>query len=434
MAKSSSIFGRIVDNLLYETVDEPESSPDKAEGAEDENAASALERHISAMVAESGPAMVGKLFFVDLADIRERYADKWDRLAKIIFPTAERIIQENIGDRDFFTQVEDSYFVVFADLAPEEAEARCAKIRSEIERWLFGESSEEIPPLKIKTAVVQVDGSVAFEEIEALPVIAGMASGLPEGIEFIYTAMWNARRKIVSSYLCLPRFEREGEEPLVGDAFLGDDCDDVSLADLDKRTLENVRQDLLQLAQKKRRVFVAFPVHYSTLTNPDTISELATTLQAIPQTQRRMLVVEIVGIPEDVEPILLQQVTAAMRHFSRAVLARSPLERADFQTYTAAGIVGAGADLTGMEGDEADIIEMMNQFAEKANDAGLRTYVHGLRSLSLTTAAVCAGFDHVDGDAVTSIVDEPPGIYPLDPGKLYADLAQSQNASTPEKS
>jgi hypothetical protein len=71
---------------------------------------------------------------------------------------------------------------------------------------------------------------------------------------------------------------------------------------------------------------------------------------------------------------------------------------------------------------QATLIEKLPQFAERANRQGLRTYVHGLSSTAMATAAITAGFDYVDGDAVATIADTPSDAYPFTVENLYASI------------
>lgn len=52
-----------------------------------------------------------------------------------------------------------------------------------------------------------------------------------------------------------------------------------------------------------------------------------------------------------------------------------------------------------------------DRFCDGAQKAGLRTYVHGLRTMSMTTAAIAAGFAYVDGDTIKSVSEDAGGLY-----------------------
>jgi hypothetical protein len=63
----------------------------------------------------------------------------------------------------------------------------------------------------------------------------------------------------------------------------------------------------------------------------------------------------------------------------------------------------------------------MERLAAMAAKAGLRSYAHGLTSVSLTTAAIGAGFDYIDGDVVTTVVDTPVEAYRFEARNIYAN-------------
>ena len=57
----------------------------------------------------------------------------------------------------------------------------------------------------------------------------------------------------------------------------------------------------------------------------------------------------------------------------------------------------------------------------------LDAYVHGLRTTSLTSSAVAAGFRYVDGNSVRSLADAPREVQRYSPADLYAKLLQERS-------
>ena len=64
----------------------------------------------------------------------------------------------------------------------------------------------------------------------------------------------------------------------------------------------------------------------------------------------------------------------------------------------------------------------MGGFVERANGAGLQTYLHGIPSISLIAAAIASGFEYIDGQPVTSLAEVSLEIQPFKLKDLYATL------------
>jgi hypothetical protein len=83
------------------------------------------------------------------------------------------------------------------------------------------------------------------------------------------------------------------------------------------------------------------------------------------------------------------------------------------------GVHAVGVDLGALSASESQVFEMLEQFAAKASHHGLKCYAHGLASMSLITAAVCAGYDHLAGQAIAKPVDSLQGIRPISIQTMY---------------
>lgn len=94
------------------------------------------------------------------------------------------------------------------------------------------------------------------------------------------------------------------------------------------------------------------------------------------------------------------------------------------------GIAACGFEHDAAAGiPEARLLADMERFAASAKKAGLSTYAHGLRTISQTIGAIAAGFDFLDGDVVTSVVDMPCGAYVVKMSDLF-DAKLGANAGT----
>jgi hypothetical protein len=112
------------------------------------------------------------------------------------------------------------------------------------------------------------------------------------------------------------------------------------------------------------------------------------------------------------------------------MVARVPLGITRFHHLKTAGFASVGLDISTYVGPEAKVQSLLDDHVVEANKLTLKTYIHGLRSISMITYAVCAGFDHIDGQPISSFDTTPNDIYPLDPKHLYAHLLAEKDTGS----
>ncbi len=243
-----------------------------------------------------------------------------------------------------------------------------------------------------------------------------------EGLQFVYRPMWLARRKVISAYLCLPSRITSDGTILFGGAAMPLNYSSPENALLDVFTLRKVLGDLRQLIADKRKLIMVAPVHYVTLNIPKNRRSFLEHCINLSENYKKLLVFELIGLPKDLPYAPLVGAFSAIRPFSRAVLVRRRLDSADFEKLRQMGVWGTGVDVGNIPLSESEIIEGMDTFNESASKFGLATYIHGLPSISLTSAAAGAGFTFIDGDPVMSVVDVPESVSPFDVESIYRSM------------
>ena len=389
--------------------------------------------------------VAGKVHILDLQAIHERIRKQSLRVADSIDVIVQQAIERHLTEADFYSPFKDNYLIAFGELSKEEAQLKCGLIAEEISRWLFGKEPPDNAVVKTVVARVYRDTdpkalqgieavSLALEhaevsaELEAEYYRTSKTSGLsnlPRNLQFFYRPMWHVRRKVVSTFVCTAAWSRSSGRLLVGEQVLRDPSDPAAIAELDLKTLCKVIDDLDEAKKLEQRRVVALRVHYSTLNDRNTLQDYLEIWRQVPQDFRRIIVVELVGLPKGVLNSRMLEISLYLKPMTRARIACLSLDDPDFSAVSDIGLFAVGTNLRNHAGTELEIIEQVERFSEKANKKGFRTYIHGLHTLSLTTAAICAGFDYIDGDGITSLVDAPKQMYPLDAQNLYHRLASS---------
>ncbi|MBI1776733.1 MAG: hypothetical protein HYR63_15415, partial [Proteobacteria bacterium] len=374
--------------------------------------------------------------------------DAWSRVAARADQVAERVIQKRLTQQDMMTKVHDlNYLILFAGASQEEAQLRCRLIAGEIAKQLMGEDGSG-DLLSVKTGVTPVDGATLFEDTPSLDELASRLAAddshseaaaaaakpkeeaqAPEptdplaAVEFVYRPMWDVRRKVVTAFLCLPAVRLAGGQRIIGEnAIVGIDTEETQRA-LDLRILKRVTDDLLTAFNAGRKFLLAVPVHF------DTISTAARRLEYLNECRRlsplasKLMMFEVIGAPEGVPQSRVLELTTALRSRARAILFRSPIWSSNWGDLAQAGIVAAGADLSHEHASETVLVERFVKFVDAAEKRKLGSYLHGLRSLSLTVSAVGAGFHYLSGQPIESLAEAPPDAHRFNLADLYDAMA-----------
>lgn len=185
-----------------------------------------------------------------------------------------------------------------------------------------------------------------------------------------------------------------------------------SIRSLDLRVLGSVASVLHNLGPKGRHASqVVVPVHFETLNH--SIGRLS---YAFACAQRLgelggNLVFEIIGLPEGAATEDLVNAVAALKLAGHDVFAQVPLDREDFHNYAYCGISAIGVDAYPFDQDSEELAFRLDAFVERADTQSLKSYVYGIRSLSLSTYVSCAGFHWVGGHALTNAIKAPRAAY-----------------------
>lgn len=245
----------------------------------------------------------------------------------------------------------------------------------------------------------------------------------PYDLEFVFRPAWNRENSILATYFCVPACTRDGV-PCKGDAVLPKKPGVTDVRTLDVLTAQAGIEQFDILLKKKIRSILALPVHVSTLLDSESRLDYLDTLERISEPARRQLVFELIGLEEIAGETRAFDIFRRLSSHARGVLGRVTIHHSNFEFWKQLGLAAVGADLSDDDRREAEIMEDLHVFAGSAKRDKITSYVRGLRSVSLTTAAVGAGFVFIDSD----VIDREPGndgfdIVPYDLAEFYDGIA-----------
>ena len=412
--------------------------PEKAERAEG-TARQAVElnnfeRRLESILARRSSDLADNVFVINLDKCRAKLGDRWEKLQDKVHDTVRNILERKLGPHDLFVKRDDeSYMVVFAASSARHAQVRCLVIGEEILQRLTGrEGTTDL--IDVKSVQVDPSGHIRLHDLPRMndilehvshdleravlpvekqatePASEEKTKGLDD-VRFVYRPMLAVRTKIISTFMCLPIRQVHGKLSLSGYDVLEPGAVARHYFDLDVRTVKMASHDLDALAQTGGKSLLAVPVHMETLAESRHRADYMRLCSKAFANHTDRVVLELVGLPAGIPQVRLTELVSILRPHGRAVIARFNPEHRDFPAFRVSGLHAVGVDLYNSRIREEALLRELEDFAANAAKNNLKSYALGVRSISLYTAIVAAGFDYAAGHALTSAAETPENAY-----------------------
>lgn len=409
-------------------------------------------QQLNQLLLQQRSILSGNIHLVGLSRIRERLGLEWPRIADRAQDVALKVIQRMCRPTDVFTRYDDlSFIIIFSDLSFDQAQLRCHEIGDEIGRRLLGEQFAA-EATDVSTGVFENDGSLVFTAVDKDELIKRLTSGVskaptPEeavaktdsdipdfafaqidrekalaSMEVMYRPMWNLRHKAIANY-----FATAGAVNVFGDrlwdtALRREYNGVVSTMEFDIFIARRALRDMAAKVAQGQKVLLGWPVHFETLGSRTGRQGYVDLCRAIPDAVRQLLILEVDGIPEGTPQSRLLEIIAVIKPFCRGQIIRVPYTFRNFGHLTGTGLNGVGFDLSVTPKSDTESIKILNDFATAADKVGLRYYAHGVTTRAQALAALSAGYEWIDGDAVNQMTDLPGLMTRFNIQDLYGDL------------
>ncbi len=404
----------------------PQAGPAKAP-AEAKPPPPSLPPELIESLRRSGSVTAGRVQLIGLDKIREMLGDRWRDRRDHVVAAAGQIIGQHVAAPDFWRALGDAAFlIVFTQIGRAEAELRSTMIIDRIHRHLLGEGApfEEI---EVQSVMVEVDGRIAVRQIDAMaalsealdaeeramrpagPAVEGPSPQIPGNLVFRYRPMWQVKKNTITAYHCVAEsaattgFVRRDYSVLTG----GQQSSLVS--ELDPRALRHVLAHLRDqaLTTADKLATVACTVHCRTLESYAARTAFLKLLNEVPERLRPHLIFEIAALPPYAPESRIHQLTLLLSPFCRAVVLRLVEPDRYPPSLRQLGIASMSISLDDLGTTEDMAIEAMKRFRHAAMRTACATVAHGLTTKGLAAAALHAGFDIIDGEALTAARDRP---------------------------
>lgn len=461
-------IGKKLLNLLFDADSSKRGLPPKG---------SKFDAALDQELAEHGSVLVGHLHILNLRElITRKHADQ-ESILKKADAIAISVIEEALGEADSFVCPDNgSYGLVFPNLNKEAGDLKCSVIADRIARMLR-EEDPIFADLKFETTTQvydhqthvrernrrpkpHVDKVGGYEDVRqyremqekqawATRAVEAMTpkeeaptsgsaneddganwyeqtsptgNGFGEDIVCLYRPMWHVKNQLLTAYSCLPIQRMAGGKVAVGKGILTENNRQTAKAELDHFVLEKSIEALRHILAKGQKLLIVVPVHFSTIDRQTYCDPYLGIVANLAQEARKLLVLEVVDALKDIPQFRISDTVAKIRAKVRAVLGRVTLDSTDLGSWKVFGLHAIGFDLSEHSLAEEAAFKEMEQFTARAQQHGLRTFVYGLKSLSLATNAVAAGFDYIEGDVVHSPMVTPESVLRFQSEDLFARL------------
>lgn len=411
----------------------------------------------------------GKLQFLGLSKIKRRLGKKWPGLSRIVYETAEEIINYYLDDRtDFYVRYKDEiYFLIFTDSTLEEGQAKATLIAADIRKRLFEMDQKELRELELRESVSVIShkhmedlafcdflGNMAdkttdkkaesapdtrsskqkngrkrtpslkqrpipLPSIECIEVDAKdcrpgklmpAKSLLPRKLEYAYLPIWDMSHNALSTYLCLARSAKQDYTNLF-DAHkaLYDHTTAEKRLSLEIDILRSVIKELRAMQKDGRDLMIACPVEYATLHEFASYERYKKIVQAIPVELRGKLIFYVTDIGHTLPVNDAYWFATPLKEYCHRIFAEVPLRRdINFHYLHNLQVDAVGFRLEGVDTTDKRVIQMIGQFSYRAKALQIpMTFIFELDRINHETAAIFTEYDYVAGDAIHREVAKP---------------------------
>jgi hypothetical protein len=281
-----------------------------------------------------------------------------------------------------------------------------------------GGGQQAIPITRAEPVAAPTMVPISNQRAAAQPT-APDARPAPEigGVELIYRPVWDPTRQAVNSCHLSVQVLVDGRRVELSDFAAEYDSPKIIWA-VNSLLLRRFVAGVQAMQAAGRKTVIFFPVSRQFIDTESGLRFLLDQLQLVPDGVRALLIPEVTDAYFGSWPALAPKISV-IRRVCRALCVRLSLDHKDFSAVASAGASLVSGHLADHDWPERQALAAMNEFAELAGKASLKTVVDGLDTSSLVIAAVSAGVNLLCGGAIGNGEDMPPAGRPLSLEEFY---------------
>jgi len=377
-----------------------------------------------------------KIQVLNLHVIQERLGEKWQKMSALVHKYFEAAIRSALGPDDVFChRGELEYLIAFHNTPLAEARLKCVAISQFACERLFGKDGEDLVVRAVTAPLAWTDFSSLDDQMQAdwhledqgeevlctkngekaksspRRMIDGVSLGdeqrhqvRAENTPFVFRPFWDSDRQVLLSYLaqplpdtCLPTSHFYGPPTAMPEH---------AQSELDILCLKAVHRRIQAVRGAGRRLLIAAPLHFTTLSRQRYWLMYRDIASAISPVELADVLFVLHGIDAGVPNVRLVQELPKLAVFARRLfcIAQDPgqIQRQFHNTNVQAvgAVVRAGEP-------ERVLIERLQKLHIAARAAGMESFLLGAPRRSVVINAIGAGARYIEGVVMRGPVVEP---------------------------
>ncbi len=366
-----------------------------------------------------GPAVV-TIRALDLSHIRNGMDEEWSRRSQQVHTLLQKELKQLLSGKGWFWPQSDNFYLLVFWLGSESVvEDICDKIRAAVLHHVRGLRSDYASfTLPINGGHLDERGRFYVDRNESDAAAPSPVETKPPPSRdptFVFEPVWNVRQGVVSAFRCEGQFY-DDRMRTIGESMTAEAEQVATDANNDATLLAHVMAEWSKLPQGAVCLLIV-PVHYETLASAGARRRYLEIASGMPERLRKFLVFEITHLPVGVMAERLQDLTRYLKRFCRMTTVLTAMGFDQFRVVAKAEIPIVSCIAEGA--NEKRLFELMDKYAEGATTYQLQPGIYGVRSASLTTGAIGAGFVYVGGEAIRSLGDAPVGFFKFEIADVY---------------
>lgn len=386
-----------------------------------------------------------QIHILDIPQVLFGAPDPTQRLSQRIWTRVDEIVDEFLEANGFCTRYPgNQILLLFPGLSKSLGDLKTQAISNEIARAFASltrhgaDQEAEAPaprpapleaprrtpaasPTSDKEALLRAQANQAFAAMAAArnaDLLTQDDLELPPDVSCRFVPTWRSDTRHLIGQMLEPVRKTRGEklERVLPPA--PDEADPLDLPCL-ARAIERITG----LVRNQNMFLTLVCVQWSTLDQKKWRNKYLDLCSRIPEEGRRLLVIGLNGIPEDLLAARVEERIRQLRRYARGVICTVALERQRFHQFDNQAAHAVGVDLGAEAADERQAFRLLDRFMDATDRLPVKTFAHGVASKSLMMASLAAGFDYIAGSVFGDDVE--PNVRQLTIPDLYEGLDPS---------
>jgi len=242
-----------------------------------------------------------------------------------------------------------------------------------------------------------------------------MSEGATEGAELdaVFRPIQTEQNKITEFYRCVPVMS-------LPDGTFGDATEVLAEAKTpdeawakNKIILTKGMEALKTAIMRGLNTKLVLPIHAACPLNKRTATEMIAFFKEYDAPLRKRIMVDIVGLPEDLTVNTMDDVTIPLMAVTDKMIAQCPKGMDDFKVFSNLNYMGMTLDLKNKDWEAGELSEMLDDFALNSRHWRLRPFITGVKTPSLLKAILDITPYGVDGRSHGAGKPHVPTEWPL---------------------